>query len=411
MDDKEPLFILAGNGPYENRGCEAIVRGTVEILRKYYDNPSFVCISHFESEEQFQRQSQSETDSGIHHLRTTKWQKPYDKQWWINVGLSHLSPKRYGHALYQEMLPYLGQSNAVLSIGGDNYSLDYVLPKDFTALDDLVIANRKPLAIWGASIGPFDSIPKYKDYMIKHLSKVNVIFARESATVEYLKKHNITENVHFVADPAFVMPPIKPNTCKQLLSNIDDDAIGVNLSPLMAKYVTNGDQNKWILIATGIIETLLLETEMPVYLIPHVTTQSSNDYTFMAGIFNSISSQYDQLHLLPPEYNAAETKWIISNMSIFLGARTHATIASLSSSVPTLSLAYSLKAVGINNDVFNSDQYCLHLDQIEKRCVLERVEYILDHSKEIHHYLNKVVPTLQQRAFYAGNLLSDILEG
>ena len=410
MDDERPLFILAGNGPYANRGCEAIVRGTAEILRKYYDEPSFICVSHFESDEQFQYQSQNEIDSGIYHKKTRKWQKLYDKRWWINVGLSHLYPKGYGRVLYQEMLSDLGQSDAVLSIGGDNYSLDYVLPIDFTALDDLVIANKRPLAIWGASIGPFDRIPKYERYMVKHLSKVDAIFARESATVEYLKKQNITDNVHFVADPAFVMPPVKPSTHKQFISSMDNNAIGVNLSPLMVKYVANGDQNKWLTIATDIVETLLLETERPVYLIPHVTTESSNDYDFMAKIVNNIGSQHDQLYLVPPDYNAAETKWIISNMSIFLGARTHATIAALSSSVPTLSLAYSMKAAGINDDIFNSDYYCLHSSQIERQIVLEKVEYMLDHTREIQQHLNQIVPTQQQRAFNAGKILSETLE-
>lgn len=51
MSDR-PIFILGGNGPYENRGCEAIVRGTVKILRKYHKNPTFVCISHFASDGQ-----------------------------------------------------------------------------------------------------------------------------------------------------------------------------------------------------------------------------------------------------------------------------------------------------------------------------------------------------------------------
>lgn len=410
MDDERPLFILAGNGSYENRGCEAIVRGTTEILRKHYDGPSFLCISHFESDNQFYSQSQNELDPKIRHKQTKKWRKPYDKQWWINVGLSHLHPERYGREMYQDMLSDLNQASAVLSVGGDNYSLDYGLPKDFTALDDLVVNNNKPLIIWGASIGPFDSIPKYEKYMLKHLSKVDAIFARESTTVDYLERHGITQNVYFTADPAFVMPSIKPNTHQRSIPDFKKPAIGVNLSPLMAKYVTNGDQNKWLFIATEIIETLLLGTEMPVYLIPHVTTKSSNDYAFMTEVFQTLSSQHDQLHLVSPEFNAAEMKWIISNMSIFLGARTHATIAALSSSVPTLSLAYSIKTIGINKDIFNSDIYCLRSNQIEKQCILKKVEHMFNHKRGIQQHLNNVVPSLRQRAFDAGKILSEILE-
>ena len=51
MNEERPLFILAGNGPYTNRGCEAIVRGTVKILREYFSDPRFVCLSHSQSED------------------------------------------------------------------------------------------------------------------------------------------------------------------------------------------------------------------------------------------------------------------------------------------------------------------------------------------------------------------------
>ena len=54
--NSDPLFILAGNGSYGNRGCEAIVRGTTKIIRKYFKNPNFLCYSTFENSEQFENQ-------------------------------------------------------------------------------------------------------------------------------------------------------------------------------------------------------------------------------------------------------------------------------------------------------------------------------------------------------------------
>ena len=44
-------------------------------------------------------------------------------------------------------------------------------------------------------------------------------------------------------------------------------------------------------------------------------------------------------------------KNIISNCHYFMGARTHSTIAALSSYVPTISIAYSIKAFGINEEI------------------------------------------------------------
>jgi hypothetical protein len=50
---ENPTFLLAGNGPYVNRGCEAIVRGTTKILREVYKDPKFVCLSFFHNEQQY----------------------------------------------------------------------------------------------------------------------------------------------------------------------------------------------------------------------------------------------------------------------------------------------------------------------------------------------------------------------
>jgi colanic acid/amylovoran biosynthesis protein len=55
---------------------------------------------------------------------------------------------------------------------------------------------------------------------------------------------------------------------------------------------------------------------------------------------------------IPMNYNAAEIKWIIGQLTLFAGARAHPTIAALSSQIPTLSFAYSTKANGINRDIF-----------------------------------------------------------
>ena len=52
--------------------------------------------------------------------------------------------------------------------------------------------------------------------MRKHLQNVTGIFARESATIEYLKKIGINENVYEVADPAFLMAARKPQLEKEM---------------------------------------------------------------------------------------------------------------------------------------------------------------------------------------------------
>lgn len=416
MDEDRPLFILAGNGPYDNRGCEAIVRGTVKILLEYFTDPQFLCISHFQNEREFSDQSSQETDKAISHVSSYRLNKKEairnfrKPEVWAYVFRLAFHLKSLKYQIYQEMLPYLNEAAAVLSIGGDNYSIEYGKPTIYTDLDTLVMERGKPLVIWGASIGPFDKIPEYERYMIDHLGKNTGIFARESVTVDYLAKNGVTKNVFQVADPAFLMDPVKPQNATKL-HTIDEEAIGINLSPLMAKYVTDGNLQQWERIAANTITTIAKETSRPIYLIPHVITPVSDDFTFLKKVWNRANSQIkSEINLIPPVYNAAETKWIISRMSLFAGARTHSTIAALSSNTPTLSFAYSIKSQGINRDIFGHEAYCLSPDQLTPEIVTARIESMLAIKDQIKNELKEKIPFIQRSAMNAGHYLKDILE-
>lgn len=403
---ENPTFILAGNGPYDNRGCEAIVRGTVKILRRYYKDPSFFSISHFKNQEQFERQSREESDPAIIHKKTNKRQSKYDPNWLLRLPLRGFYPELYRNWIYNEMIPHIENSNSVLSIGGDNYSLDYGIPRSFTYLDDIVLERKKPLIIWGASVGPFNKIPEYEKYMKKHLQNVTGIFAREPATVEYLDKIGVKDNVYKVADPAFLMDPTEPQSNKKI--EIEDDAIGINLSSLMARYLNNGSKESWINRASAIVEEIAKRTDNKIYLIPHVTLSDSNDYLFLKEVKERVRTSEEKMILLPPNYNASETKWIISKMKLFAGARTHSTIASLSSYVPTLSFAYSIKAKGINRDIFGHEDYCLNLEKLSPEIVAKKIELMLEKRKEIRSELKASIPRIEDEAFLAGKVLMEI---
>ncbi|WP_292521838.1 polysaccharide pyruvyl transferase family protein [Methanoculleus sp.] len=414
MDDGRPFFILAGNGPYENRGCEAIVRGTTVILREHFTDPRILCFNHIESDEQFRRQCREETDPAITHLRSHRMSRRqalrrfWRPESWLYMYRSHLNPAALKYDVYRDMLPHLNGAAAVLSIGGDNYSLDYWVPTLFTDLDDIVLERKRPLAIWGASIGPFGAMPDYERYMSRHLREVPGIFARESATIDYLESIGVTENVYPVADPAFLMDPVRPEGIEDVLP-LDEEAIGLNLSPLMAKYATGGDLDAWALQAGKIIETVAKTTGMPVCLIPHVTYPTSDDHGFMERALSRIQNRNGDITLVPPKYNAAETKWIIGRMALFAGARTHATIAALSSGVPTLSFAYSIKARGINRDIFGHTDHCLEPGALGPGAVAGRVAAMLDGRTAIRGELTARIPAVRRAALSAGAGLRAII--
>lgn len=254
--------LLVGNGSYTNRGCEAIFRGTKEILDKELHNPEYTVISYFNSDEDFNIQKKKDKDLElVKHYKVNRF-KSRDLTWaYYNFKelLSKLSKTKYFH---EPISSNIDSFDAVLSIGGDNYSLDYGIPKLFTDFDEYSLSHGKPTFIWGASIGPFSANPDYEKVIAEKLKKITGIFCRESESVKYLKSIGVKDNVYYVADPAFCMVP---KVVEDIDSIVKSSSIGLNFSPLMAKYITNGDMEKWQELCVNIVKGVLDKTKAELY--------------------------------------------------------------------------------------------------------------------------------------------------
>ena len=401
-------FIFMGNGPYLNHGCEAIVRGTVNIINKHFDKNEYVNATIFTSEEIYNEQKSKEINNDIltesimgYKSNTTfidKIKKKINKYY-----------NKYSSRDLKQIDKYIdANTKAILSIGGDNYSLDYGLPDKFVSIDNYAFNKNKPLVIWGASVGPFTKYKDYEKYMSKHLKEVSAIFARETETVKYLDSIGIYNNVYRVCDPAFMLEAKKPINYN---IEIEEGAIGINISPLMIKYVSFGNKDEFIKLAVKVVENIIKSTGRKIYFIPHVVISGNNDYEIMDTIYKNVDEKLkERITKVNDELNAAEYKWIISKMEAFFGARTHATIASLSTLVPTLSFVYSIKSVGINKDLFGKDSFCIYPEDFNEVVLLEKIKYLLDNKEKIQQFLKIKVNESKKLALKAGEYLKEIVD-
>jgi len=88
---------------------------------------------------------------------------------------------------------------------------------------------------------------------------------------------------------------------------------------------------------------------------------------------------------------------------------THSTIAALSSGVPTLSFAYSIKAQGINRDIFSHTDYCLKPTDLDAEGIASRITSMLDESATIRRELVGRNPDVQRAALSAGTGLKHLI--
>jgi colanic acid/amylovoran biosynthesis protein len=392
-------FALMGNGPLTNRGCEAIALGTKKIIEREFGSADFLLAS-------FAEDSPASVPSNVHPLalryRRSRWSKP----WWQHQVNKFLGRPEDKTVFLEPVKNKLDGVVAAFSIGGDGYAIDYghFIVDRLLIMDNFVRSQGIPVVIWGASIGPFDREPEFERQMAQHLANVDLVVVREPISLDYLQSLGVTGNICLAPDPAFVLDPAPcalPEDVERLLEN---PCLGVNLSPLLAKHAAGGDMARWIALAAATLEHLLADTELPLLLIPHVTSKEADarmdDHLFLRNVFGAMpSAQKERLAVLPRDLNSENLKWVIGRTTAFIGARTHSTIAALSSCVPCLSIAYSRKAWGINELVFGHRDWVFSSVDLTPARLGERVSNLVQDRERVQAHLNRVIPGMVDQAY------------
>ena len=409
-------ILLVGNGPYLNRGCEAIVRGTVKILEKNFPEAS-VKNWFFKS---------TDSDAGYFARPDLPEDIPQESlpmplsapvfSWpWLLLQTGrkmriHQLRYLYYRRFQDTFARQIEKADVALQIGGDNYSLDYGFPLKYAAIDAALTKKSVPVVIWGASVGPFSASPDDEKWMIRHFRKhIGIILVRESESLSYLQKIGLGDRTFLMADPAFVMEPLIPpvNLWK---NNATKGFIGLNLSPLMARYRGSDSQDgRWVRDAASLIQSLLHHFDRPLLLIPHVTQSISNDYAFMQQALKIADINKDRCLLVSPMLTAPELKYIISGLDLLIAARTHATIAGFSSGVPTISISYSVKSKGLNQQIFNHQNFVISAKELCPEKLIKTTRTVIEQSDEIRCRLSHVIPHIQRSAFEGGEILHHYL--
>jgi len=126
---------------------------------------------------------------------------------------------------------------------------------------------------------------------------------------------------------------------------------------------------------------------MSVLLVPHVVPHDgdskNNDADYMRPMLDSLGDLGSRVCMIDSSLNAAQTKKVISQCRFFIGARTHATIAALSSIVPTVSIAYSTKAKGINQDIFGHQDAVIESPDVSQTSLLAGLEWLHTNEQEL----------------------------
>ena len=387
-------FFLYGHNGSGNHGCEAIVRATAKILKNTYYNAEVKLASNGVNEDRLY---------GLDKIVEVVDEKTSSNKLSIPFINAYFTYKVLKNGLKLEKLPYrknfnnLDKQTIALSIGGDNYC--YPGWERFKMLNNMLQDNNIKTVLWGCSVEPSN----INDEMAEDLRKYDLIITRETLTLKALE--DIGAKVKLYPDPAFQLDKVEKELPKGF---IDKDTVGINISPMIMKNEsTIGITMKNYI---KLIEYILDNTKMNVALIPHVIWEDNNDDRVPSRELYNKFKNTGRIIIIE-DNNCEVLKGYISRCRIFIGARTHSTIAAYSTCVPTLVVGYSIKAKGIANDIFGSyENYVLPVQALNTDNDLTLAfKWLKDREKEVKAHLKEFMPGYCLKSYEAAKEISNLI--
>lgn len=408
-------FYLASQTNFGNRGCEALVRSTVDLLRSTFGEVK-VLVPSLDKRRDFAQWPEC-AQAGVEFVDAPpmprllgKWGTAYRRFGW----LKRLPQPR--PSIGAQFIADMRRADAILSIGGDVFSLDYNFGGLYFNVGILEAAVRigKPTVLWGASVGPFSSEPQAERHVVKHLRDLALVTVRESHSVEYLRSVDAADNVLRVVDSAFLLRPQLVDASAWWPPDPGEGVLGLNIGWLIDNLRRRaGHPDGAITEAASFVREVMRRTQFSVLLVPHVAPLSgdsyNNDEYFNQQLLLALGGATSRLAQVPSGLNAAQLKHVISQCRFLIGGRTHATIAGFSSGVPTLSVAYSVKAKGINRDLFGDERYILETPTLSRATLWSGLELLQRDEIAIRQHYESVLPKWRERAHVGADRLPELL--
>ena len=396
QNDRIRSALLCCHTGGRNRGCEAIVRSTAELLQ----------------------------GAGVQTTALT-----FDLQGDLNVGLDKAVklieyPKKnqmirafsflmrrvsgndtWGSSFYQkEIRKHHAMYDIAFIVGGDTYC--YTTP--WISITANLEAKKRGLTtvLWACSI---DERLDTDDVLKEDISRYDYVVARESYSYEILcRNYNGNGRIMQSCDAAFHLKPAHTDVPERF---VPQNTVGINISPLMIDP-DDLENSSVFQNCIELIRWICSNTDMHVCLIPHVyrVQPQENDYKILNSLFQRFKDN-PKVSLVDEELSAGELKYIISQCRFFIGSRTHSVIAAYSTCVPAIGLSYSIKSRGLAHDIMGEENgYAISWQQLEKETDLTQlfVDKLLQHESELRNRLRRTMPEYKNRII---NTLEEIISG
>lgn len=377
------IVIIIGACMY-NRGSEALVRGTLEIIKKSFPDTR---ISLSSGEKEFNKKiNLPHIDE---YINRTEGCAHSFKRFVCAILYRFRLDKIAAYMINHKLDKCVRGADLVIFTGADNYDASYnsIAYIHTNNLRLKKLATGK-LLVYDCSLEEAHLTDKVR----KDIELFDAVSVREQITAECFENAFANKmDFYYYPDPAFMMPPQEVQLPQGFVAG---KTIAVNVSSLITNAVYGAGVDIVMQNYINLIKCILFTTDSNVVLLPHV--MQGADLSVLKKLYSAFIGS-DRVFIVDNEsYNAAQLKYIISQCRFFIGARTHATIAAYSSMVPTLVLGYSVKSIGIARDLFGTDKgYVVPVDSLKTETELANAyeHTLLANEVQFRAYLKEKIPS------------------
>lgn len=267
------------------------------------------------------------------------------------------------------------------------------------------IANmtKTPLILLPQTYGPYNN--RILKYWAAHIVKKSAIaFSRDKQSADEMFDLGC-KNVIPTTDLAFALPFDKT----KYSLNSGKMKIGFNVSSLL------WDRGHNIKLKTDyreycrqIIRNYVEIQDVEVHLIPHVIDRNNFDSLENdSRVCHLLHNEFPATVLAPDFSNPIDAKSYISNMNVFIGARMHSTIGSLSSGVPTIPFSYSKKFEGLFGNLVYP--YVVSAIKVDTEEAVRLTKEFIDNRSQLEEARKKSIAGVDEKLSIVRDVLVKLL--
>jgi polysaccharide pyruvyl transferase WcaK-like protein len=415
-DRRRRVALLGVNHQVYNYGVRVLLSSAVEALSAAEPDAELLLLDYAGEPEQWaEKAGNAECKMRLVNLRFS-WRLYLPNNVFLLVVLallSHAVPIKNWRVRFLSWNPWLReilQTAVNYSIaGGDSFSDIYGMMRFlYVALPQiLVLLLGRDLVLLPQTYGPYNGwVARFLARWI--MRRARTIVSRDTQGVETVRQVAGADgpNVQVVPDLGFCMTAEAVEArISQRIEELRSGGpiVGINVSSLLYMGGYTGDnmfklRDPFPALVAALVDHTVRDLGAGVLLVPHVCggPLSQEDETRLCDRLQAEFSRRhgERVRYLGDHLSHRQTKAVIGQCDLFIGARMHACIAALSQGIPAVGLAYSRKFRGVFASI-GMEELVADLRVWETGRVIEILDKAYERRGDLQSILGRKMPAVR----------------